>query len=103
MGPTTAFLTSFQVMPVVMLLVQVHTFRSKKLDQWFSMGDGFVSLAPHPAQGIFRNGQRQWGGGGCDWVEARNAGQYSTVHRTAPQTNIYMMPQNVNSVKVEKP
>jgi hypothetical protein len=86
---------------MVMLLVQVHTFRSKKLDQWFSMGDGFVSLAPHPAQGIFRNGQRQWGGGGCDWVEARNAAQYSTVHRTAHTTKNPAV-QNVRSVTIEE-
>lgn len=32
----------------------------------------------------------------------RDAVKPPTVHRTAPQTNIYMMPQNVNSVKVEK-
>lgn len=43
---------------------------------------------------------------GCHNLEkvqlVRDVVKPPTVHRTAPQTNIYIMAPNVNSIKVEK-
>ena len=105
LGQGLGLCTFHKLQVMVMLLVQVHTFSSKELDQWFSMGDDF---APHPGDiwqwpETFLGCHDEEGedATGNYWVEARNASQYSIMHRTAPTTKNHPV-QNVSSVAVEE-